>query len=158
MHYILFLLTTRIYKICPACMTNAHIFSLMKAVVNSFIKHFEHLYVPGPYYQSFWYLSDFLSFLAIVILYCSFSLTNISFCFTSLCLYSHYLCRESLSGICSGTLSLRNPLEEKSMCSIALPKMGKVCLHSSPMVPHAYLTTTLHVIVTFCLCPSRRQT
>lgn len=36
MHYILFLLTTWIYKICPTFMTNAHIFSLMKAVPNSF--------------------------------------------------------------------------------------------------------------------------
>lgn len=41
-------------------MTNAHIFSLMKAVASSFIKYFEHYYVPGPYNQSFGYLSGFL--------------------------------------------------------------------------------------------------
>lgn len=34
-------------------MTNAPIFSLMKAVAKSFIKYFEHFYVPGSYYQSF---------------------------------------------------------------------------------------------------------
>lgn len=81
--------------------------------------------MPGPYYQSFGYLSGFLSFLAIVILNCSFPLTNISFCFTSLCLYSHYLCRECSpicltpiqpSNSCSGSLSLRKPLCAPLLC------------------------------------------
>lgn len=126
----------------------------MKALANSFIKQ---VFIGTPAMchvlpdQSSGCLSDFLSFLAIVILNCSVFLTQISFCFTSLCLNSCCLRLEHAFPTClANSCSSFQPLFRYSLLGEApcapwlCPSRVRFACWAPWHLPHH----TYHIIVT----------